>query len=204
MRIIAGELGGRRLRAPDGDATRPTAERVREALFSILGPPRPGLQVLDGFAGAGTLGLEALSRGAGRCWFIERAPAAVRCLRGNIAALELGERAQLRRGDTIPLLKRWEKVARDDPAGAPARAPSALGWVFLDPPYRSDLAAQALTALGSGRLLTADVRVVVEHDWRNPPDPAYGCLIQTSTRRYGDTALTFYELASTERTGGSP
>lgn len=200
MRIIAGELGGRRLSAPGGDATRPTAERVREALFNILGPPRAGLQVLDGFAGAGTLGLEALSRGAEHGWFCERAPAAMRCLRTNISTLGLEHRAELCRGDLISLIRRWEKRAAGSVSGDSRRGPIELGWVFLDPPYRSDLAAMALALLGTGRLLAGDVCVVVEHDVRNPPDPAYGCLVQEDMRRYGDTVLSFYALAGPAET----
>ena len=92
MRVIAGELGGRRLQTARGDATRPTAERVREALFSMLGE-LDGAVVLDLFAGSGALGIEALSRGAARATFVERAPRALAALRANIAALALGERA---------------------------------------------------------------------------------------------------------------
>src|SRR5258707_14629336 len=86
MRVIAGQWGGRRLAAPPGRATRPTSDRVREALFSILGP-LDGERVLDLFAGSGALGLEALSRGAASATLVERAPAALRALRENVAAL---------------------------------------------------------------------------------------------------------------------
>ena len=87
MRVIAGRYGGRRLQAPPGAATRPTADRVREALFSILGARVEGAAVLDLFAGSGSLGLEALSRGAARATFVESAPAAQRALRANAEAL---------------------------------------------------------------------------------------------------------------------
>lgn len=188
MRVIGGALGGRRISAPPGAATRPTAEKVREALFSILGPPEPDMRVLDAFAGAGTLGLEAMSRGAAEVWFVERAPAALRCLRGNIEALGLGGACRVLRGDAVALARRWEAAAaRGGDHGA-----GRFGWVFVDPPYRGDLAARLLAILGTGRLLAPGARVVVEHDRRNSPDLGHGCLIRTDHRRYGDTELSLY------------
>ena len=104
MRVIAGELGGRRLATPRGDATRPTSERVREALFSMLGRS-DGLRVLDLFAGSGALGIEALSRGAAHATFVERSAPALAALRANLAALGLGERASVRAGDALAALR---------------------------------------------------------------------------------------------------
>src|SRR5918998_6335794 len=97
MRVVAGTHGGRRLATPPGSATRPTSDRVREALFSILGAAVDGARVLDLFAGSGALGIEALSRGAAEATFVERAPAALRALRGNLAAL--GIEAAVHAGD---------------------------------------------------------------------------------------------------------
>jgi 16S rRNA (guanine966-N2)-methyltransferase len=122
MRIVAGEFGGRRLRVPKGDATRPTTDRARESLFARLGPI-DGLDVLDPFAGTGALGLEALSRGARSCLFGETAHAALSCLRANIEALELGARTRVQRGDGRALLR------------AEAGAGRRYGLVLLDPPY---------------------------------------------------------------------
>src|ERR1700758_5362053 len=105
MRVIAGTLGGRRLKAPPGRATRPTSDRVREALFSMLGE-LDGERVLDLFAGSGALGIEALSRGAARAVFVERGAAAGRVLRENLGSLGLGpERAELRREDAAAALR---------------------------------------------------------------------------------------------------
>src|SRR5947209_1627120 len=98
MRVIAGELGGRRLRSPRGEATRPTSERVREAVFSMLGE-LGGLRVLDLFAGSGALGIEALSRGAAAATFVERSPRALAALRANIDTLGLRDRARVLDGD---------------------------------------------------------------------------------------------------------
>jgi 16S rRNA (guanine966-N2)-methyltransferase len=122
MRIVAGELGGRRLRAPRGEATRPTTDRARESLFARLGPI-DGLEAIDPFAGTGALGLEALSRGATRCVFAENARAALECLRDNIETLGVVERSRVVRGDGRRLLR--------DEAAAGRR----YGLVLLDPPY---------------------------------------------------------------------
>ena len=118
MRVVAGELGGRRLHAPAGGATRPTADKVREALFSIVGDIE-GARVLDLFAGSGALGIEALSRGAADATFVERAGPAVAAIRRNL--LELGLEGDVRRGDVARFLKRA--------AGEPP-----FDLVFCDPP----------------------------------------------------------------------
>ena len=122
MRIVAGELGGRRLRVPRGDATRPTTDRARESLFARLGPI-DGLAAIDPFAGTGALGLEALSRGAVSCVFAEIGHAALVCLRENVETLGMGERSRVLRLDGRRLLR--------DEAAAGRR----FGLVLLDPPY---------------------------------------------------------------------
>jgi 16S rRNA (guanine966-N2)-methyltransferase len=122
MRIVAGELGGRRLRVPRGDATRPTTDRARESLFARLGPV-DGLDAIDPFAGTGALGLEALSRGASSCVFAEIGRAALGCLRENVEALGMADRSRVLRIDGMRLLR--------DEAAAGRR----FGLVLLDPPY---------------------------------------------------------------------
>lgn len=134
MRIIAGDWKRRPLRAPAGEATRPSADRTRETLFSMLVSRLgtfEGLAVADLFAGSGALGLEALSRGAATCLFVEQDPAAIRALRGNIAALRAAERCEVRAGSALTL--------------GPARAP--LDLILLDPPYHSGAGAVALDKL---------------------------------------------------------
>ena len=180
MRIVAGELGGRVLRAPHGAATRPTSEKVRQALFNILGPPGPDLHVLDLFAGSGALGLEALSRGAASATFVERARPALIALRGNLDTLAVGARA---------------RVAATDVAGflaAPGPGP-AWSWIFADPPYAAGVVAATLAALPLARL-AADAIVVVEHAHREPPPDRAGFLLRTDLRRYGDTSLSWYRV----------
>ncbi|ACY17459.1 16S rRNA (guanine(966)-N(2))-methyltransferase RsmD [Haliangium ochraceum] len=184
MRIIGGHLGGRRLLAPPGDGTRPTSDRVREALFNILGPPPAGARVLDVCAGSGGLGLEALSRGAEAVCFIERAPAALRALRNNIAALGVGGACTVVRGEACAIAGRWARAES---------APAAFDWIFLDPPYRSDVSAQMLNILGASALLGDGGCAVVEHDRRLAPEDRYGELVRGDRRRYGDTELSFYQ-----------
>lgn len=126
MRIIAGELGGRRIAAPEGEGTRPMLDRVREALFARLEPRLGGARVLDLFAGSGSLGLEALSRGAAHVRFVERGAAALAALRRNVEELGVGARARIWKGDA---LARDSWLAGED-------APPRYDLVFFDPPYR--------------------------------------------------------------------
>ncbi|MDE8652913.1 16S rRNA (guanine(966)-N(2))-methyltransferase RsmD [Novosphingobium album (ex Liu et al. 2023)] len=134
MRIVAGEWRGRKLAAPEGDATRPTADRTRETLFSMLTSRLgafEGLKVADLFAGSGALGLEALSRGAAHCLFVDQDAAAIRAIRANIAALRAQARCEVRAGSALTL--------------GPAKEP--LDLVLLDPPYGTGAGAVALDKL---------------------------------------------------------
>jgi 16S rRNA (guanine966-N2)-methyltransferase len=186
VRVIAGEWGGRRLVAPRGAATRPTSDRVREALFSVLGARVEGARVLDLFAGSGALGIEALSRGAVSATFVDSAPAALRALRSNLEALgaersgdERGARGrtQVRRQDATRFL-----------AGA-AAAGEEYDLVFLDPPYRfaGRLGAQLSAILPA--VLAPGGAVVAESDRREPIRLELPLLDE---RRYGDTLIRIH------------
>jgi 16S rRNA (guanine966-N2)-methyltransferase len=177
VRIVGGNLRGRVLRAPGGAATRPTSEKVREAVFNILGSVE-GDHVLDLFAGSGALGIEALARGATHATFVEVARPALTAIRGNLRELGLEDRATVVPGDAVAAAARHE----------PAR-PWRL--VFVDPPYRSDLATRAVLALPSERL-AAEAVIVIEHDRRSAPPDALGSLLRTDQRRYGDTLISFF------------
>jgi 16S rRNA (guanine(966)-N(2))-methyltransferase RsmD len=175
MRIVAGRWGGRRLAAPPGTGTRPTSDRVREALFSILGARVAEARVLDLFAGSGALGLEALSRGAAAVTFVERAPAARRALRAN--AETLGAEAEIVRAEALKWLRAASGEARQ------------YDLVFLDPPYRQ---AEGLGAALSDLLpavLGRDALVVAESDRRTPLELTIPTLDE---RRYGDTLIRFH------------
>jgi 16S rRNA (guanine(966)-N(2))-methyltransferase RsmD len=175
MRVIAGAYGGRRLQAPPGRATRPTSDRVREALFSILGGRVEGARVLDLFAGSGALGLEALSRGAAAATFVDSSPAALRALRANLAAL--GAEAEVVRADALRFLS------------APPAEARQYSLVFLDPPYqRAGELGAALSAVLPG-VLTRDALVVAESDRRAPLDLTIPAIDE---RRYGDTLIRLH------------
>ncbi|RMH40622.1 MAG: 16S rRNA (guanine(966)-N(2))-methyltransferase RsmD [Deltaproteobacteria bacterium] len=180
MRIIGGWARSRRLVAPAGTTTRPTSDRVREALFNILGPPPVGAAVLDLFAGAGGLGLEALSRGAATAVFVDTSRSAVKCLRANVDALGVASAVSVVCADAIAAIRRLDAQGR------------RFHWVFADPPYATDLADRALVALGDSALVAEGGIAVVEHAARRPTVDAAGALVRTDRREYGDTALSFY------------
>jgi 16S rRNA (guanine966-N2)-methyltransferase len=174
VRVVAGAVGGRRLTAPPGAETRPTADRVREALFSILGDVE-GVRVLDLFAGSGALGIEALSRGAAEAVFVDSAASAVATVRRNLESLGLA--GEVHRRDARDHLRAARAAARQ------------YDLVFLDPPYR--LAAGLGPAL-SGALppvLAPTARVVAEGDRRRPIDLD---LPLHDERRYGDTIIRIH------------
>jgi 16S rRNA (guanine(966)-N(2))-methyltransferase RsmD len=174
VRVVAGRHGGRRLATPRGHATRPTSDRVRESVFSMLGPLE-GVRVLDLFAGSGALGIEAVSRGAQSATFVDSAPAAVRAVRANLEAL--GIVAQVRRADAAVFLRNARTEGRE------------YDLVFLDPPYRraAELAPALSRALPA--VLAPGGRVVAESDRRAPLDLA---LPAARERRYGDTLIRIH------------
>ena len=178
MRIIAGALKGRRLITPGGATTRPTADQVRTALMDALTPRLAGARLLDVFAGAGGVGLEALSRGAAHVTFVERDRRALAALRDNIAALGVRDRTRVLADDAARALDRL------------VREGAVFDLAFLDPPYESELAGPVLDRLGAGRLLVGGGLVVVQHLTTRPPAAA-GALRPLRTRRFGETTLTF-------------
>ncbi len=185
MRVIAGRYGGRRLKAPRGRSTRPTSDRVREALFSVLGSVE-GARVLDLFAGTGALGIEALSRGATRAVFVERDTAALDALKANLAALDLcAPEAEVRRADALAALR----TARE--------RHETYDLLFVDPPYGDAQAWESRLSAALPALLAAAGRVVVESDRRMPlaieiEGERLGVELE---RRYGDTSITILRFS---------
>jgi 16S rRNA (guanine966-N2)-methyltransferase len=180
VRVIAGALKGRRLVTPRGVTTRPTADQVRIALMDTLGPWLPDARVLDLFAGAGGVGLEALSRGAAHATFVERDPRAFAALVENIRTLDLEARAHVVRGDVARQLGRLAAEGR------------RFEIVFLDPPYATDDGERALAELGSGALLAPNGIVIAQHLTKRRPAPECGVLRAFRDRRFGETTLTFF------------
>ena len=176
MRVVAGRLKGRRLVAPEDQATRPTSEKVREAVFSMLGSI-DGVSVLDLFAGTGALAIEAISRGAARATMVESRRPALTTIRANVAALGLE--------GSVDLVARPVERAR---ATLAASGPYSL--VFADPPWALVDDGSAGRALGSP--VAADgATLVLEHAARTAAPDVAGFEL-TDTRRYGDTAVSFY------------
>jgi 16S rRNA (guanine(966)-N(2))-methyltransferase RsmD len=180
VRILAGALKGRRLIVPRGNTTRPTADQVRIALMDTLMPRLPEARVLDLFAGAGGVGLEAISRGAAHATFVERDAQAISALRDNVKALDVAALAAVRRGD----------VLRELPALLAGG--ERFDIVFLDPPYEAGLVETTLEMLGGGGLTRPDALVIAQHFTKRPPAPVVGRLGSFRTRRFGETTLTFY------------
>jgi len=172
MRVIGGEFRSRRLKSLPGIETRPTPDRLREALFNVVAPVIADAVFLDAYAGTGAVGIEALSRGARKCIFVEKNRAAVEVIRENLAALEIGNRAEVFTGKVIQVI---ERVKAD--------------IVFLDPPYEAaneyELALNALGAAG-GNL------VIVQHASRAPLKEQYGKLHRYRVLKQGDNSLSFY------------
>jgi 16S rRNA (guanine966-N2)-methyltransferase len=183
LKIIAGALKGRRLVTPRGATTRPTADQVRIALMDTLAPRLPDARVLDLFAGAGGVGLEALSRGAAHATFVERDPRALAALRANVEALGVAALVRVRRGD----------VLRELPALY--EAGERIDVAFLDPPYEAGLVEATLQALGGGGLLMPEAVVVAQHFTKRAPAATIGALASFRARRFGETTLTFYRAA---------
>jgi 16S rRNA (guanine966-N2)-methyltransferase len=180
MRIVAGRYGGRRLTAPAGSATRPTSDRVREALFQRLGPLEHQ-RVLDLFAGSGALALEALSRGAAHATLVDSAPAAIKAITANTTALGLtGEQVEVRRQDARAFL-RGARAARHE-----------YDLVLLDPPYRLAAALGRELSPLIAAVLAPGGQVVSESDRRAPLDFEPD-LPLTDERRYGDTVIRTHE-----------
>ena len=181
MRVIGGRFGGRALAAPRGDRTRPTTDRVREALFSILGDLR-GAVVADLYAGSGALGIEALSRGAERVVFVESARAALQSIEKNLAALHVDRTT----ATLIPV-----PVRRAGPALV-AQGPYDV--VFCDPPWAElSAAVDALESLLRLDLLSPAGALVLEHPASAAsPEQLADQLVRASVRRWGDTAVSLF------------
>ncbi len=184
MRIIAGTLKGRAILSPRGRATRPTAEKVREAFFSIVAPYVPGSCFLDLFAGGGGVGIEALSRGADRAVFVEQDPSALRTLAANIERLRLFEYAEIVRSDVEHFLQFLREGALP------------FDIVFADPPYSSEPPNSLLRSLSEGVILSPTGVVAIEYFSKKALPQEVGGLALRRTYRYGETALTFYERKS--------
>jgi len=177
VRVIAGEARGRKLVAPPGRDVRPTLDRVREAVFSILGPQLEGAAFLDLFAGSGANGIEALSRGAQSATFVDADEKALAAVRKNLAATGFEAPSRCVRC-------RFPEEAR--------RVHGVYDVIFADPPYGFSQYEALLRAIEDQALLADNGRVLIEHRHGDALCTAAGQLVQRGTRRYGDSAVSFY------------
>jgi 16S rRNA (guanine966-N2)-methyltransferase len=187
IRVIAGELKGRRLETPAWEGLRPTSDRLRETIFNVLAPVIRGARVLDGYAGTGAVGIEALSRGAAHVTFVERDPRAARLVEANLRRCGVGERHAIIRLDVA--------------AAAATLAPGAFDIIFLDPPY-GQAALDGAVALAQP-LVTSETMLIVEHAARDRAPDAHAGLRLARSIRSGDSALAFYRRDDRGRAEGA-
>ena len=186
MRITGGSARGRKLLPPKSNQIRPTCDRVREALFSILGPRLQGARVLDCFAGTGALGIEALSRGAEFALFVDQSLEAGRLIESNLRATIANPRAAFERLN-LATATTLRPVLRHLPAA------SRFGCIFMDPPYRKDLALRVLGMIDQDDILAPEGIVVAEEQFQVTLPQRIGTLHLLDYRRYGETGLWFFQ-----------
>ena len=178
MRVIAGTFRGRRLKAPDWEGLRPTSDRLRETLFNILAPRIKGARVLDGYAGTGAVGIEAISRGAAHVTFVEQDRRAIGLIETNLRALGVTDRYA---------------IIRAGFAGAARQLSERFQVIFLDPPYGAAQLGEAIAA--ATPLVTNDTLLIVEHAARDAAPETTGALVRTRELKQGDSALAFYQCS---------
>lgn len=179
MRVTAGSAKGTRLRTPGRGGVRPTSDMVKEALFNALAARLPGARVLDLFAGAGGLGIEALSRGAEEAVFVEQDASSCAAIRENLAAAHLRERGTVRRANALTDIPALEQAGR------------RFDLIILDPPYGLRLQERTLRLIAEAAVLAPGGIVAAEGHWRDDPGEVAG-LRRVREARYGETGLWFY------------
>jgi 16S rRNA (guanine(966)-N(2))-methyltransferase RsmD len=183
MRVIGGNARGRRLKVPKGRDLRPTAARVKEALFNILPHDLTGAKILDLFAGTGNLTIEALSRGAAESILIDSSPQSGKAIRENLRRLDLAARTKV----WITPVSRALRLL--------ARRGETFDMIFLDPPYDQKLVESTLNSIAKGGLLRESGVVIAEHSRREQVKAHYAGLVLSDQRHYGETDLSFFRKA---------
>ncbi|PTM59113.1 16S rRNA (guanine(966)-N(2))-methyltransferase RsmD [Desmospora activa] len=184
MRIIAGKGKGKRLKTVSGLQVRPTTDRVKESVFQVIGPYFDGGWALDLFAGSGSLGVEALSRGVDRVVFIDQSGSSVRTIHENLRETGFESQAEVYRRDARAALRSLSKREL------------VFQYIFLDPPYREPILAEVLQRIGESGLLEPSGTVVAEHAADTPLLSSYGNLNNVRSLEFGDTVVDLYRLGN--------
>lgn len=186
MRVISGSARGRTLKAVPGMGTRPTTDKVKEALFSMIGPYFDGGAVLDLFAGTGGLGIEALSRGMDKAVFVDLEYKSIEVVRSNLKAAGLEDKAEVYKNDAERALK------------ALAKREAAFDLVFLDPPYRLKHVDKLMATMDSLKLLKPEATIVVEYDSSFEYPDSFGPFKEVRKAKYGEAAVSVYNYEQQE------
>ncbi|WP_163654403.1 16S rRNA (guanine(966)-N(2))-methyltransferase RsmD [Listeria sp. PSOL-1] len=182
MRVIAGDCKSRVLKAVPGKNTRPTTDKIKEALFSIIGPFFEGEEVLDLFAGSGGLGIEALSRGAKTAVFIDQSSLAIKTIHENLTTCKLTEQAEVFRNEAFRALKIFAKQER------------CFDLIFLDPPYKKQQLETIISQLDTLEMVRPGSQIICEHDKEATLPKNLGRLTKIREATYGITILSIYRL----------
>jgi 16S rRNA (guanine966-N2)-methyltransferase len=182
VRVITGSAKGRPLKTVKGREVRPTADRVKESLFNVIGARVIDARFLDLFAGSGNVGIEALSRGAAAATFVDLQTAHLKIVEENLRYTNLIDRAELLRRDARAALVDLGKRGR------------TYDLIFVDPPYGQDLCPAALTGIVANGVLADDGWVICEHHGKDPMPPAVGSLIRFRELSFGETAISLYRV----------
>ncbi|SEO57418.1 16S rRNA (guanine(966)-N(2))-methyltransferase RsmD [Propionispora vibrioides] len=192
MRIITGSARGARLKAPRGMETRPTADRVKESVFNILGTRVREARVLDLFAGTGNLGLEALSRGAKSAVFVDNGSSSVAVIRDNACHTKLQDRTVIYRKDVYKAIE------------AAIHNRQIFDMIFSDPPYNKGLAVATIDKLDAAGILAPDGIIVIEHSCHEALDAKWSCLRKIRNEKYGETMVSFFTNQEIQQSVNEP
>lgn len=180
LRIISGTAGGIRIKAPDTEKTRPTLDRVKESVFSILQPYIENTRVLDLFAGSGNLGLEALSRGAANAVFVDESNLCRVIIEENIRRTHMEGKTRIVRSDVFTALQAF------------SREKAEFDMIFMDPPYSHNFVNKTLQIVDENDIISENGLIAVEHHEDEQPPEAIGRIVRVRSRSYGDTVFSFY------------
>ncbi len=180
MRIIAGQAKGRKLITPNGDDVRPTTDRVKEAVFSMIAPYIHGSLVLDLFSGTGNLGLEAISRGAEKAFFVDKSRDSIKIISRNILKLDMKSKSEIKNTDALKAI--------DDFRSSNIK----FDIIFMDPPYGKGIIKSCIEEIDRSGLLNKDGIIVIEHNELEKIDANIGNLNILKDKKYGNTIITIY------------